>query len=126
MPGRRSAASGLSTPPCGSLKAKIAGEPLWRLLGASDRFSRRLRVGSRHRLDDEQLAVFYRTMAQRGFSSEPVKGGRDATADIRRLGLASPRPPVNAHAPPSCSTRTVVEPEAGGQACLAWSKKCTI
>jgi L-alanine-DL-glutamate epimerase-like enolase superfamily enzyme len=81
------------------LKAKIAGEPLWRLLGASDRFVAGYASGLDIALDDEQLAAFYGTMAQRGFSSGKLKGGRDAAADIRRLGIISEALSANAARP---------------------------
>ena len=38
-------------------------------------------------LDDTELAEFYSRMADHGFTSGKLKGGRDATADIRRLGI---------------------------------------
>ncbi|SIS20026.1 mandelate racemase/muconate lactonizing enzyme family protein [Microbacterium sp. RURRCA19A] len=71
------------------LKAKLAGEPLWRLLGARDRFVPGYASGLDIALDDEQLAGFYRAMAERGFTSGKLKGGRDAAADIRRLGIVA-------------------------------------
>ncbi|MCS5495956.1 mandelate racemase/muconate lactonizing enzyme family protein [Cnuibacter physcomitrellae] len=69
------------------LKAKIAGEPLWRLLGGRDRFVPGYASGLDIALDDEQLATFYASMAERGFSSGKLKGGRDWEADVRRLGI---------------------------------------
>lgn len=69
------------------LKAKIAGEPLWRLLGAADRFVPGYASGLDIALDDERLAAFYADMADRGFTSGKLKGGRDAADDIRRLGI---------------------------------------
>ena len=69
------------------LKAKIAGEPLWRLLGARDRFVPGYASGLEIALDDTQLAAFYSTMADRGFTSGKLKGGRDVDTDIRRLGI---------------------------------------
>jgi L-alanine-DL-glutamate epimerase-like enolase superfamily enzyme len=69
------------------LKAKIAGEPLWRLLGAADRFVAGYASGLDIALDDTRLAEFYRSMAERGFTSGKLKGGRDVAADIRRLGV---------------------------------------
>lgn len=71
------------------IKAKAAGEPLWRLLGGADRFVNGYASGLDIALTDEQLAVFYRSMAERGFTSGKLKGGRDATDDIRRLGIIS-------------------------------------
>lgn len=69
------------------LKAKIAGEPLWRLLGARDRFIDGYASGLDIGLDDEQLAAFYETMADRGFTSAKLKGGLDLDADRRRLDI---------------------------------------
>lgn len=69
------------------LKAKIAGEPLWRLLGAGDRFVAGYASGLDIALDDVQLADFYRTMADRGFTSGKLKGGRDLDADLRRFEI---------------------------------------
>jgi L-alanine-DL-glutamate epimerase-like enolase superfamily enzyme len=71
------------------LKAKIVGEPLWRLLGARDRVVPGYASGLDIALDDEQLAAFYGAMADRGFTSGKLKGGRDIEADIRRLGIIS-------------------------------------
>jgi len=81
------------------LKAKIAGEPLWRLLGAADRFVAGYASGLDIALDDTRLAEFYRSMAERGFSSGKLKGGRDVAADIRRLGIVADELRVNAPQP---------------------------
>jgi L-alanine-DL-glutamate epimerase-like enolase superfamily enzyme len=69
------------------LKAKAAGEPLWRLLGAADRFVPGYASGLDIALGDDELVAFYATMADRGFAAGKLKGGRDAGADIRRLLL---------------------------------------
>ncbi len=69
------------------LKAKAAGEPLWRLLGARDHVVHGYASGLDIALDDEQLAAFYARMAEHGFTSGKLKGGRDVEADIRRLGV---------------------------------------
>lgn len=69
------------------LKAKAVGEPLWRLLGARDRFVAGYASGLDIGLSDEQLATFYGQMAERGYTSGKLKGGLDATADIRRLSI---------------------------------------
>ena len=69
------------------LKAKAAGEPLWRLLGARDRVVHGYASGLDIALDDDQLAAFYARMAERGFTSGKLKGGRDVETDIRRLGI---------------------------------------
>jgi L-alanine-DL-glutamate epimerase-like enolase superfamily enzyme len=81
------------------IKAKLAGEPLWRLLGASDRFVAGYASGLDIALDDEQLASFYGTMAERGFTSGKLKGGRDIADDIRRLSIISDALRVNAAHP---------------------------
>ncbi|GAA1980673.1 mandelate racemase/muconate lactonizing enzyme family protein [Microbacterium pumilum] len=69
------------------LKAKLVGEPLWRLLGGADRFVPGYASGLDIALDDEELAAFYAVMAERGFSSGKLKGGRDVAHDIRRLEI---------------------------------------
>ena len=81
------------------LKAKIAGEPLWRLLGAADRFVAGYASGLDIALDDARLAEFYRSMAERGFTSGKLKGGRDVATDIRRLGVVADELRVNAPQP---------------------------
>ncbi len=67
------------------LKAKAAGEPLWRTLGALDRFVPGYASGLDIALDDEALARLYSEFADRGFSAGKLKGGRDLGADLRRL-----------------------------------------
>jgi L-alanine-DL-glutamate epimerase-like enolase superfamily enzyme len=69
------------------LKAKALDEPLWRLLGARDRFVAGYASGLDIALDDGRLAGLYREMASRGFTSGKLKGGLDADTDIRRLGI---------------------------------------
>lgn len=81
------------------LKAKAAGEPLWRLLGARDRFVTGYASGLDIALDDEQLATWYRSMGERGFTSGKLKGGRDVAADLRRLGILSDALAANAQQP---------------------------
>ena len=69
------------------IKAKAAGEPLWRLLGAGDRFVPGYASGLDIALGDDELAAFYTRMAERGFRSAKLKGGRDVDDDIRRLDI---------------------------------------
>jgi len=69
------------------LKAKAADEPLWRLLGANDRFVTGYASGLDIALDDEALAAFYKSMSERGFTAGKLKGGRDVDTDIRRLRI---------------------------------------
>lgn len=67
------------------IKAKLAGEPLWRLLGAEDRFVPGYASPLDIALTDEELAQFYVEVVDRGFTSAKLKGGRDVEGDIRRL-----------------------------------------
>ena len=81
------------------IKAKLAGEPLWRLLGSADRFVAGYASGLDIALDDQGLQRFYETMAERGFTSGKLKGGRDTGDDIRRLGIIADALRVNAEHP---------------------------
>ena len=81
------------------LKAKMAGEALWRTLGAADRFVPGYASGLCFGLDDEAFAGLYRAFADRGFSSAKVKGGRDIRRDIGRLKLARDILSVNSARP---------------------------
>ncbi|MFF2371355.1 mandelate racemase/muconate lactonizing enzyme family protein [Agromyces sp. NPDC058110] len=69
------------------LKAKAAGEPLWRLLGGRDRFVPGYASGLDIALGDDELAAFYGEFASRGFVAGKLKGGLDFDADLRRLGI---------------------------------------
>lgn len=81
------------------LKAKAADQALWRLLGARDRFVTGYASGLDIALSDEELARWYRVMAERGFSSGKLKGGRDVQADVRRLGIIADALSVNTAQP---------------------------
>lgn len=67
------------------LKAKIAEEPLWRTLGAADRFVPGYASGLEYALSDDELVAFYAQWAARGFTGAKVKGGLDVDRDVRRL-----------------------------------------
>ncbi|KOV60867.1 racemase [Streptomyces sp. AS58] len=67
------------------LKAKMAGEPLWRTLGASDRFVPGYASGLEYALTDDELVAFYDRWARRGFTGAKVKGGLDVDRDVHRL-----------------------------------------
>ncbi len=67
------------------LKAKSAGEPLWRLLGGRDRFVPGYASALDIALSDEQLAQVHAGFADRGFAGAKLKGGLDVEADLRRL-----------------------------------------
>ena len=69
------------------LKAKMAGEPLWRLLGAGDRYVPGYASGLDYGLPDDDLVSLHTLFAERGFTSAKLKGGRHVPDDVRRLGL---------------------------------------
>ena len=70
------------------IKAKAAGEPLWRLLGARERFVPGYASGLEYGLTDEELAELYGRFADRGFKAAKLKGGRDLDRDLPRLEIA--------------------------------------
>ena len=67
------------------LKAKAAGEPLWRTLGARDRFVPGYASGLDIALDDDALVRLYERFADRGYAAAKLKGGRNIDDDLRRL-----------------------------------------
>jgi L-alanine-DL-glutamate epimerase-like enolase superfamily enzyme len=67
------------------LKAKMAEEPLWRTLGARDRFVPGYASGLCYGLNDDAFEAHYARWAELGFTSAKIKGGRDLDRDIRRL-----------------------------------------
>lgn len=69
------------------LKAKIAGEPLWRTLGAREGRVKAYASGLDYSLSDDDLFAFYRRMAEKGIDCGKLKVGLDVKADIRRLGI---------------------------------------
>ncbi len=69
------------------IKAKAAGEPLWRLLGGRDRTVPAYASGLDIALTDDELAAVYRAYAERGLRAAKLKGGLSVEADRRRLIL---------------------------------------
>ena len=69
------------------IKAKLAGEPLWRLLGGRDRTLVAYASGLDLMLKDDQLAEVYARYAERGVRAAKLKGGLDVEEDRRRLTL---------------------------------------
>ncbi|MBA8793872.1 L-alanine-DL-glutamate epimerase-like enolase superfamily enzyme [Friedmanniella endophytica] len=69
------------------LKAKAADEPLWRMLGARDRFVPGYASGLEYGLDDEEAGALWTRFAERGFRAGKTKGGREFSRDLRRLRL---------------------------------------
>ncbi|WP_088288328.1 mandelate racemase/muconate lactonizing enzyme family protein [Kineosporia sp. A_224] len=69
------------------IKAQLAGEPLWRLLGGRDRTVTAYASGLDMGLPDDALVEVYRAYAERGVRAAKLKGGLDVDEDRRRLGL---------------------------------------
>jgi L-alanine-DL-glutamate epimerase-like enolase superfamily enzyme len=69
------------------IKAKAAGQPLWRLLGGLDRVVPAYASGLDIALSEEELAAVYRTYAERGLRVAKLKGGLDVSQDLARLTL---------------------------------------
>ncbi|MBK1783832.1 mandelate racemase/muconate lactonizing enzyme family protein [Prauserella cavernicola] len=81
------------------LKAKLAGEPLWRTLGAADRFVPGYASGLDIALDDQELAEHYTAWAERGFTGAKLKGGLDTERDVARLTAVAEVLRANTSAP---------------------------
>jgi L-alanine-DL-glutamate epimerase-like enolase superfamily enzyme len=69
------------------IKAKAVGEPLWRMLGARERFVPGYASGLEFGLTEDELAGLYRDFAARGFKAGKLKGGRDLDRDLPRLEI---------------------------------------
>jgi L-alanine-DL-glutamate epimerase-like enolase superfamily enzyme len=69
------------------IKAKAAGQPLWRLLGGLDRVVPAYASGLDIALSDDELDAVYRTYAERGLRVAKLKGGLDVDRDLARLSL---------------------------------------
>jgi L-alanine-DL-glutamate epimerase-like enolase superfamily enzyme len=69
------------------IKAKAAGEPLWRLLGGRDRRVPAYASGLDIDLDDDELVAVYQAYAERGLRAAKLKGGLDIERDRDRLTL---------------------------------------
>jgi L-alanine-DL-glutamate epimerase-like enolase superfamily enzyme len=69
------------------IKAKAAGQPLWRLLGGRDRTVTAYASGLDIALSDEELAAVYKAYAERGVRAAKIKGGLDVDRDLVRLSI---------------------------------------
>lgn len=69
------------------LKAKMAGEPLWRMLGGRTRFVPGYASGLEFGLSDDEVHALYEQFADAGFAQAKLKGGRNVDDDVRRLRL---------------------------------------
>jgi L-alanine-DL-glutamate epimerase-like enolase superfamily enzyme len=69
------------------IKAKAAGQPLWRLLGGRDRVVTAYASGLDIALSDDELASLYKSYAVRGLRAAKLKGGLDVERDRTRLAI---------------------------------------
>jgi L-alanine-DL-glutamate epimerase-like enolase superfamily enzyme len=69
------------------IKAKAAGEPLWRLLGGRERTLTAYASGLDIGLTDDELVSVYQEYAEHGVRAAKLKGGIDIEGDRRRLTL---------------------------------------
>lgn len=69
------------------IKAQVAGEPLWRLLGGRDRDVPAYASGLDIGLTDAELVATYDAYARYGLRAAKLKGGLDIDNDVRRLAL---------------------------------------
>jgi L-alanine-DL-glutamate epimerase-like enolase superfamily enzyme len=69
------------------IKAQVAGEPLWRLLGGRDRRVPAYASGLDIGLTDPELVATYETYARYGLRAAKIKGGLDIDRDAQRLAL---------------------------------------
>jgi L-alanine-DL-glutamate epimerase-like enolase superfamily enzyme len=69
------------------IKAKAAGQPLWRLLGGLDRTVPAYASGLDIALSEDELAEVYRNYAERGLRVAKLKGGLDVGQDLARLRI---------------------------------------
>ena len=69
------------------IKATLAGEPLWRLLGGRERTVPAYASGLDIGLDDDQLVAVYQQYADHGLRAAKLKGGLDVDRDRHRLAL---------------------------------------
>jgi L-alanine-DL-glutamate epimerase-like enolase superfamily enzyme len=69
------------------IKAKAAGQPLWRLLGGRDRALPAYASALDFGLADDELAKVYSAYADRGVRAAKLKGGLDVDRDRERLAI---------------------------------------
>jgi len=69
------------------LKAKIADQPLWKLLGSSTNSVKAYASGIDLNLTDDEIYKFYSRMADMGIDARKLKVGLDLDSDERRLRI---------------------------------------
>lgn len=67
------------------LKAKLADQPLWRLLGGRQPFVTGYASGLDYPLSLDDLIKLHQRFAERGFTAFKLKGGLDVEQDLERL-----------------------------------------
>ncbi len=83
------------------IKARAAGEPLWRLLGGRDRVVPAYASGLDIGLTDDELVAAYRRYADHGLRAAKLKGGLDVERDRQRLALVRDVLAAAAHGRPA-------------------------
>ncbi|MDQ3788658.1 MAG: mandelate racemase/muconate lactonizing enzyme family protein, partial [Actinomycetota bacterium] len=83
------------------IKARAAGEPLWRLLGGRDRVVPAYASGLDIGLTDDELVAVYRRYADHGLRAAKLKGGLDVERDRQRLALVRDVLAAAAHGRPA-------------------------
>jgi L-alanine-DL-glutamate epimerase-like enolase superfamily enzyme len=83
------------------IKAKAAGEPLWKALGARAEDTRiaAYASGLDLPLSSDQLRAYYHEMAQHGFTRGKLKVGLDQAADLARLAIVREELSANSKKP---------------------------
>lgn len=81
------------------LKAKVAQEPLWRTLGARDRYVPGYASALEIAIPDDELPGLYAGWLDRGFTDVKVKGGLDLGTDLARLAVVRDLFRANSHHP---------------------------
>jgi L-alanine-DL-glutamate epimerase-like enolase superfamily enzyme len=69
------------------IKAKDAGQPLWRFLGAHEPRVKAYASGLDMGMTDDELAAFYQEYADLGIDAGKLKVGLDFESDMRRLEI---------------------------------------
>ena len=98
------------------LKAKIAGEPLWRTLGAREGRVKVYASDIGYNLSEEELFFFYSRMADAGVEGGKIKVGLSMEDDLRRIGRNEGSLLKDQGATlPDDRLQRVLEPQAGCQ-----------
>ena len=69
------------------IKAKLAGEPLWRMLGATEPHVKAYGSGLDLGMTDDDMAAYYGRFADMGVDAGKLKVGPDIDRDLKRLAI---------------------------------------